>query len=191
MTMCYLMMQDVGDISQSAIIKMPIDFGTGIMRGRVNPKDGQVYVTGLNGWNEGGRRGLADNGIERVRYTGAPIRMVTDCQVEHDGLRLSFNFPLDATTASDVSSFVTEQWNYKWAASYGSEMYDPKTGKVGKESVKISSTKLAEDRKSIKLVVPEIQPVNQLHLLVDLKDKDGVPFKEEIYWTINRVPTAR
>jgi len=188
--LCYLMMQDVGDASQAAIIKMPIDFGTGIMRGRVNPKDGQVYVTGLNGWNEGGRRGLADNGIERVRYTGKPINMLTDCQVEHDGLRLSFNFRLDPTTASDVASFVTEQWNYKWAASYGSDMYDPKTGKVGKESVKISSAKISDDGKSIQLVVPGIQPVNQLHMLIQVKDREGIPFAEEIYWTINRIPPA-
>jgi hypothetical protein len=99
--LCYLMIQDVGDVSQAAIIKVPHDFSTGIMRGRVNPKDGQVYVTGLNGWNEGGRPGLADHGIERVRYTGKPLTMVTDCQVEHNGLRISVNVPLDASTAAD------------------------------------------------------------------------------------------
>ncbi|WP_146517609.1 hypothetical protein, partial [Rubripirellula amarantea] len=38
--MSYLMIQDVGDLSQAAIVKLPFNFATGIMRGRVNPKDG-------------------------------------------------------------------------------------------------------------------------------------------------------
>ena len=88
----YMMLQEVDDQSQAAIIKLPFDFSTGIMRARVNPKDGQVYATGLDGWNGNGRPGLLDRGIQRLRYTGKPLLMVADCQVEHDGLRLSFNF---------------------------------------------------------------------------------------------------
>jgi len=186
--LCYLMIQNVGDVSQAAIVKLPHDFSTGIMRGRVNPIDGQVYVTGMNGWNEGGRPGLADNGIQRVRYTGKPMSMVTDCQVEHDGLRISVNVPLDAAVASEVASYVAEQWNYKWRPSYGSDMYNPETDEVGTQSVTIESAKLSADQKTITLNIPGIRPVNQLHLRFNLKDQSGNPFAEEIYWTINQVP---
>ncbi len=184
----YLMMQDVGDVSQAAIIKLPHDFVTGIMRGRVNPKDGQVYVIGLDGWNGGGRRGLLDKGIQRVRYTGKPHRMVADCRVEPDGLQLRFNFALDPTSAVDLDSYRIEQWNYQWRPSYGSNTYHPKTDAPGKESVKMAAAILSADGRSVRLNIPEIHPVNQLQLRLNLKGQDGKAFAEEVYWTINRVP---
>ncbi|MFG0263285.1 MAG: DUF6797 domain-containing protein, partial [Novipirellula sp. JB048] len=86
--MSYLMIQEVGDVSQAALVNLPFDFSTGIMRGRVNPADGQVYATGLQGWNGGGRIGLAEKGIQRLRYTGRHYPMITDASVQADGLTL-------------------------------------------------------------------------------------------------------
>ena len=186
--MSYLMMQDFGDVAQAAIIKLPFDFQTGIMRARVNPADGQVYATGLQGWNGGGRAGLLGHGVQRLRYTGKPVSIVSDCQVEADGLRLSFNFELDKETAEDLASYVANHWNYKWQKSYGSDQYSPSTGQKGADKLKIVSAKLSDDRKSVKLNVPNIAPVHQIHLLLNLKSDSGDPFTEEIYWTINRVP---
>ena len=184
------MMQDVGDVSQAAIVKLPHDFVTGIMRGRVNPNDGQVYVTGLDGWNGGGRKRLLDKGIQRVRYNGKPHRMIADCRVEGDGLRLRFNFPLDEQSATDLGSYAVEQWNYQWRPSYGSNMYHPETNKLGKESVKIAAATVSADGRSVKLHIPKIHPVNQLHMRLNLRGRDGSVFNEEVYWTINVVPPA-
>ena len=55
----YMMLQEIEGQSQAAITRLKIDASTGIHRARVNPKDGQVYATGLNGWNGGGRKGLS------------------------------------------------------------------------------------------------------------------------------------
>lgn len=184
----YLMQQNIKGVDQAALIKFPHDFGTGIMRGRVNAFDGQVYVTGLNGWNDNGRVGLADNGIYRVRYTDKPLRMITDCQVEPDGLRLEFNFQLDPTSAADIASYVAQQWNYKWTGNYGSGNYHPVTGEPGKQSVVVSDIQLSEDRKTVHLHIPELQPVHQLHLQLNVNDSSGDPFSETIYWTVHRVP---
>ncbi len=186
--MSYLMIQWVDDVAQAAIIKLPLDFQTGIMRARVNPADGQVYAVGLQGWNGGGRIGLRDSGIQRVRYTGKPLMMVRDCQVEKDGLRLMFNFSLDPKSATDPSSYVVEHWNYRWQSSYGSEMYSPTTDEVGKEAMRIVSVALSQDGKSVKLTLPSIQTVDQVHLLLHVQSDTGQAFAEEIYWTINRVP---
>ncbi len=186
--MFYLMMQEIDGVSQAAIIKLPHDFNTGIMRGRVNPLDGQVYATGMNGWNENGRPGLKDNGIQRVRYTGRSFRMVSDCQTQSDRLKLTFNFPVDAASASKPASYLAEQWNYKWQASYGSEMYHPITGEVGKQTLDIVEAIVSADRRSVELRLSDLRPVNQLHLKLKVNDADGQPFEEEIYWTINRLP---
>ncbi|MCM2372054.1 DUF6797 domain-containing protein [Aporhodopirellula aestuarii] len=190
----YLMPQEVttkdGDvITQAAIVKCPHDFGTGIMRGNVNPQDGQVYVTGLDGWNENGRAGLADGGIYRVRYTGKPMRMITQCEVHPSTLHLTFNFPLDPQSASDVRSYVAEQWNYQWTRSYGSPSFHPETGEEGKQQLVIQKAVLSEDRKTLTLHSEGIRPVHQLHLKLDVTDAQGIPFSEEVYWTIHAIPT--
>lgn len=184
----YLMLQEFGNVSQAAIIKLPFDFSSGIQRARVNPADGQVYTVGLDGWNGGGRPGLLDKGVQRLRYTGKPISLVTDCQVEHDGLRIHFNFSLDPTSAADLKSFAAAHWNYHWRAAYGSDMFSPTTDKPGKEKLNITKATISEDGKSVKLSIPDLKPVNQVHLKLNLKDVQGKPFQEEIYWTINGIP---
>ncbi|MEQ1826575.1 MAG: DUF6797 domain-containing protein [Pirellula sp.] len=184
----YLMVQQVDDIHQAAIIKLPFDFRTGIMRGRINPRDGQLYVTGLQGWNGGGRIGLLDQGIQRLRYTGKPMAFVSDCRVESDGLRLNFSFELDIDSVMQPDAFDAKHWNYKWQASYGSDMYSPSTGKVGVDSLTLEKAQLNSDRRSIKLTFRELQPVDQLQLQMRLKSTSGEPFHEEVYWTIHRVP---
>jgi hypothetical protein len=183
-----VMPQEINGVTQGAIIKLPFDFRTGIMRAAVNPHDGQVYAVGLDGWNGGGRAGLVDHGIQRLRFTGRAYPMVTDCQVEPDGLRLSFNFELDREEASRIESYRARHWNYLWQASYGSEMYSPATGKVGIDSLQITRVEVAEDGKGVKLVIPELRPVDQLHLVLEVNDREGKRFEEEIYWTIHRVP---
>ena len=188
--MFYLHTQDVDGETQAAIIKLPFDFRTGIMRAAVNPADGQVYATGLDGWNGGGRAGLLDHGIQRIRYTGRRHRMVSGCRVEPEGLRLSFNFELDAEQGTDLASYHVRHWDYLWQASYGSEMYSPSTGEVGIDAMNVVAAELAEDRKSVLLKVPGLQPVNQVHIVLGLDDAGGERFEEEIYWTINSVPTS-
>ncbi len=184
----YLMVQEVDGVSQAALVKFHHDFNNGIMRGRVNPTDGQLYVCGLNGWNDNGRAGLTDGGIERVRYTGKPTRMVADCKVANGELRISFNFALDPRSATELISYKALQWNYQWTGNYGSDAFHPETGEVGKQELLIDSVTLSPDGKSLTLHVPQLRPVNQLHLSVNVNDTAGESFAEEVYWTIHRIP---
>ncbi|WP_419189114.1 DUF6797 domain-containing protein [Stieleria marina] len=186
--MSYLMMQDFGDVAQAAIIKLPFDFQTGIMRGRTNPHDGQIYATGLQGWNGGGRVGLLGQGVQRLRYTGKPLLMVSDCQVEPEGLRLTFNFQQDSSVAANLDSYQVKHWNYKREKSYGSDQYSPSTGKKGAENMNVVAAELSDDGRSVLLKVPDLQPVDQVHIIVNTKSADGPDFAEEIFWTINQVP---
>jgi hypothetical protein len=186
--MSYLMIQEFEDVAQAAIIKLPFDFRTGIMRARVNPADGQVYAVGLQGWNGGGRIGLRGNGVQRLRYTGKPFPMVSDCQVEAEGLRIDFNFPLDADSATDPTAYVVEHWNYLWRREYGSDMYSPRSDQPGIERLTVEAVSLAADGESVRLQIPDLIPVHQLHVILRIKSNDGLPLEEEIYWTINRLP---
>ncbi|TWU17579.1 Cytochrome c [Novipirellula galeiformis] len=189
--MSYLMIQDFDDVSQAALVNLPFDFSTGIMRGRVNPVDGQVYATGLQGWNGGGRIGLEEKGIQRLRYTGRHYPMITDASVQADGLTLKFNFELDPKVATDVNAYDVKQWNYLWSKNYGSKQYSVKTGEVGVDDVPIESVVLDDSGTSVKLKIANLQPADQVHVILHVRGRDGEAFKEEIYWTINRVPDAK
>lgn len=186
--MSYVLMQEVEGESQAAIIKLPFDFETGIMRAEVNPVDGQVYAVGLQGWNGGGRPRMADKGIQRLRATGNEEWMVTGAVVEPDGLRFRFTTPVDAKTASDPASYAIKHWDYLWQASYGSKMYSPTTGEVGPDTLTVSKVEMDADNKGVKLIIPGLQPVDQLHLIMNLQDPAGKALLEEVYWTINRMP---
>ncbi|TWT94322.1 Cytochrome c [Neorhodopirellula pilleata] len=185
--MSYCMMQTIDDVTQAAIVKLPFDFRTGIMRARVNPLDGQVYAVGLQGWNGGARPGLQGEGVQRLRYTGKEFPMVTDCQVVPDGLRISFNFNIDEKSLRG-EWLVAECWNYQRRSDYGSKQYSPSTGEPGVDTVNIRSVKLGDDRRSLHLRWDDMQPVDQVHLVFNLTDDNDQPFMEEVYWTINQVP---
>ncbi len=186
--MSYLSIQDFEGGSQAAIIKLPLDFQTGIMRARVNPIDGQVYATGLDGWNGGGRVGMGDKGIQRVRYTGRPQQLIDRCRVVDGGLRLSFRQPLDPAVARDPAAYQITHWNYRWAESYGSAMYSPTSGEVGFDSLAVAAVDVAEDGRTVTLQLPGLQPVDQLRLQLTLQNAEGTAFVEEIFWTIHHVP---
>ncbi len=184
----YLMQQDVQEVSQAAIIKLPFNFASGIMRAAVNPADGQVYAVGLDGWNGGGRPGLIDHAVQRLRYTGKPYLIVTDCTVEPEGLRVAFNFPLDRQQAGQSTAYQLHHWNYRWQASYGSEMYSPTTGEVGIEPMNFTAAEVATDGRSVLLKISDLKPVDQVHLRLNVMSEFGESFAEEVYWTINAVP---
>jgi mono/diheme cytochrome c family protein/glucose/arabinose dehydrogenase len=187
--MYQLMIQDVGEVANGAIVKLPFDFRTGIQRARVNPKDGQVYATGLNGWNGGGRKELGEGGVQRVRYTGAPARLLTDVQVRPDGVELTFNFPLERESASQTRSYAIEQWNYRWQASYGSKHWSVRNpDEEGHDKVDVAAVTLSGDARSVRLRLPGLRPVHQMLIEVNLRGADGNKFAEEVLLTINRVP---
>ena len=185
----YTMIQQVEGTDQASIVKFDFDASTGIHRAQLNPADGQVYATGLNGWNGGGRLGLAQGGIHRFRYTGEPAKLLTNVNVEKNGIRLEFNFTLAPEAATNVEAYRLKQWNYLWSTNYGSGQYSLENDwESGTDKVKIEKVVLGERGKSVLLVIPDIQPVNQVQIDLDLLATDGNVFNEQAYLTINAVP---
>ena len=71
---------------QGAIVPLVGEFLSGAHRGRFNPKDGQLYVTGMGGW---GTYGVADGCFHRVRYTGGPVHLPAGFHVHENGILLT------------------------------------------------------------------------------------------------------
>jgi glucose/arabinose dehydrogenase/mono/diheme cytochrome c family protein len=183
----YLMLQDVDAVSQAAIVALPFQFDAGIMRARVNPADGQVYATGLSGWQ--GPAAGKDGCLQRLRYTGKPAKLLDDLKVSAGGFSLKFNFAVDPASALDPACYHLEEWNYLWAQTYGSDQYSIEhPGQKGHDSLTITAVKISNDGRSVFLTIPGLRPVNQVELRLNVSAADGTRFKELAYLTINALP---
>ena len=181
----YVMSEDVDGQMQGGTVKFPLQFASGIMRARFNPKDGQLYVCGLRGWQTNGPNSST---FCRVRYTGKPVCMPLSVKTHPTGIDITFTCPLDEAAAKDVENYAIEQWNYNWTAAYGSKDYKASNPKEeGHDPVPVQYVNISADRKTVSLALPEVKPVMQMGIRLKLKGADGTPIRTELDYTINKV----
>jgi hypothetical protein len=180
-----VLQERVNGVAQGGVVAFPFKFDTGAMRGRFNPADGQLYVTGLKGWQTAASK---DSALQRVRYTGKAVNLPNELHVTDQGIHITFTSPLEPNAAGDVGNYAIEQWNYRWTKEYGSLEYkisDPE--EKGHDTVEIKSVKVSDDRKSVFLEVPDLKPVMQEKITMNLQAEDGSALPKEILHTINVV----
>ena len=148
---------------------------SGIMRGRFNPQDGQLYACGLFGW--AGNR-TADGGFFRVRYTGKPSYLPVAIHATASGVQLTFTDALDITAAQDAKNYIVATWGLKRTENYGSPRTDERT-------LAVKSVRLLSDRKTVALEIPEIQPTWCMEIKVSIRAADGTPINRQIHNTIH------
>jgi len=179
------MMHIVRDGANGGVVPLPGRFLSGACRGRFNPKDGHLYVTGLLGWQTSAIR---DGCLQRVRYTGEPIRQPIGMKIHANGIRLTFSTPLDKKITEDVDSWSAEQWNYRWTKNYGSKDWSGKNpNKQGRDPIPIQSSQLLPDGKSVFLKMAKVQPVHSMAIKYNLDTAKGKIFRGTYYLTVNKV----
>lgn len=178
----FLLLRDkVDGQPQGAIVPLPGDFRSGVHRARFNPKDGQLYLSGMSGW---GTYTRDDGCFQRVRYTGDPVQIPVAVHAHENGMFVSFSRPIDRSIAENVREQFAQAWNYRYGAAYGSpEMSSRHPGVAGHDPVTIRAAHVLEDGKSFFLEMPDLQPVNtlQLHLRVDANEA------RDIFATIHKL----
>jgi len=178
-----LLRDDVDGQPQGAVVPLAGEFLSGVHRGRFNPKDGQLYVSGMDGW---GSYAQADGCFQRVRYTGQPVQLPVACRVHQNGVSLSFSRSVDKDVAANVKNHFAQAWNYRYSAGYGSPEFSPRhPGTPGHDPVTIAAAHVLKDGKSLFLEMPEIQPVNQLHLRLRV---DSGP-AQDLFLTVHKLAT--
>lgn len=190
-----VMFEEVDGIMQGGVVKFPLSFESGIMRGRFSPFDGQLYVTGLRVWQSSGAR---EGAFHRVRYTGRPVHMPAALHVRKKGVEITFTQPLDPELAKDPENYAVDRWNYQWTKEYGSKLYsvehpDQALSDKGQavfkgEDVAIKSIRLSNGNKTVFLELADVRPVMQQRIRFNLDAADGTQVRSEIYHTINAVP---
>jgi hypothetical protein len=183
-----VMQEPVGDQVQGAVAKLAGKFPSGIMRGRFSPRDGQLYLTGLNVWQSDA---VKVGCFSRVRFTGNSIAQPVAIKTTRSGVSITFTAALDPAAAADKEDWSVERWNYKWTGQYGSKDYsiaDPT--KTTRDLVLINAIKLSPDKRSVTLELPEMAPAHQVKITYRIKSADGKGVSNEIYQTINRIPAG-
>jgi glucose/arabinose dehydrogenase len=173
---------------QGAAVRFPLTFDSGLMRGRFNERDGQLYVVGLQGWQSSAARVGC---FQRIRYTGRGVNMPVELHVAGPReVAITFTAPLDPSSAADAESYAIEQWNYVWGPKYGSPDIRPsKPGRQGRDVVELAGVWLSGDGKTVHLATAgRLDPVMQMKIRLDLRAADGEKISYDVYNTINRVP---
>ncbi|MDF1814409.1 MAG: GDSL-type esterase/lipase family protein [Verrucomicrobiales bacterium] len=158
--------EEVKGGSQAATVVLPGSFRSGAHRGRFSPYDGQLYVAGAQGW---GNYGVDDGCVQRVRYTGEkePFPYPTAWEARENGILLSFETPPPAGLANKEKWFA-QHWNYRYGPAYGSAEYSVvEPERKGHDELEIRSIHPVDGGKKWFIEIPQLQPVNQLHLHFD------------------------
>jgi putative heme-binding domain-containing protein len=163
----FLLLRDqVEGHAQGAIVPLVGDFRSGVHRGRFHPKDGQLYVSGMSGW---GTYSPDDGCFQRVRYTGDAVQLPRRFHVYRNGVLVEFTRALDRAFVEKAEHHFAQCWNYRFSSAYGSPEYSPSHyGLPGHDPVPIASVLVLADGRSLFLEMPDLQPVNQLHLNVGI-----------------------
>ncbi len=176
-----LLREKVGGQPQGAAVPMPGEFLSGAHRGRFNPRDGQLYVSGMTGW---GTYTPLDGCFQRVRYTGDPVQLPIEFHAHENGVLVRFSRPLDREVAQRPHRQFAQAWNYRYSAGYGSPELSPShPGQPGHDALAIRSAHVLADGRTLFLEIPDIQPVNQLHL--HLRPDNGPPI--DLFATVHRM----
>lgn len=166
--------------SQAAAVVLPGEFASGAHRGRFSPFDGQLYVASSQGW---ANYGVKDGAIHRVRFTGGSYPYPGAYETRDNGILLKFSSPQSAERF-DQKNWFAQQWNYRYGPGYGSAEYSVDDPAVkGHDRVQIRSVQRLEDGRQLFLEIPQLRPVNQLHLHCA-----GSP-RLELFVTIHRLGT--
>ena len=170
-TLHAVLQQQVGEQSQAATVQIPgVVLQSGPAEAEFHPRDGQLYVVGLNGWQTAAQ---ADGSFERIRYTGKAVHLPSRFAAHADGLVIGFDEPIDPDSLQADSGVRVAQWNYRWSSTYGSYHYSvANPNRVGHDVVAVNQQSLSDDGKQLFLKIDNLRPVDQIQVTLNLRTTD-------------------
>lgn len=166
--------------TQGAVFPILSGFPAGVIKGRVNPTDGRLYLSGFEIWGTSGER---VSGLFRVRPTGAPSWIPEKVEATHRGVLLTFAEELSPDLAGDLGRYSVDRWNYEQTHNYGSGNFKL-DGEPGQESVALASAQLSKDNKSLFLALADMRPSHSLRVTYRLPVQDRTAV-DSAYLTIH------
>ncbi|MDI1322058.1 MAG: c-type cytochrome [Algoriphagus sp.] len=170
--------EKIGDQVQGGIFELPVPrFSTGVMRGRFNPGDGQLYLCGLSAW---GSTQPQLGGLYRIRKVDQPMVIPVGIKATTQGIELNFTDELDAGSVADTAHYTVKTWDLLRSRKYGSKHYN-------EQNLVVTKAELGKDKKSILLTIPQIKPTWGMEIQYQLKDDRGKDVAGLVQNTIHQV----
>jgi hypothetical protein len=170
--------EKIGDQVQGGVFELPIPrFSTGVMRGRFNPGDEQLYLCGLSAW---GSTQPQLGGLYRIRKVDQPMHFPIGIKATSQGIELNFSDKLGAGSAAQISNYTVKTWDLLRSRKYGSAHYNEKT-------LEVTKAVLGKDKKSIQLTLPEIKPTWVMEIQYQIKDERGNDIEGLVQNTIHQL----
>jgi putative heme-binding domain-containing protein len=167
--------EKVHGVMQGGMIELPIPaFPTGVMRGRFNPRDSQLYLCGMFAW---AGSATYPGGLYRLRATGRPMHLPIALHARKACLEITFTEPLDPA-AVDVQNVHIKTWSLKRTENYGSDHYKERP-------LCIRGAASSTDGKTLSLKVPDLRPTWCMEIKYALRSADGKPVAGIIHNTIH------
>lgn len=177
---------DSGKMRQGAVTPLLSGFPSGLLKGRVNPADGTLWLAGFKIW---GTSAEQISGVYRLRMTGQPCWVPKEVRSSDRGVLLRFSQPVEPSIAGNLASYSVDRWNYIRTHNYGSGNYRL-DGKPGQETVPVASVTVSKDRKAVFLGIPGMSPVHSMRVTYKVPAPgDPLPPQEAIqhaYLTIHQ-----
>jgi cytochrome c551/c552 len=187
----------VGDQGQSKIMRvfmeevkgefqgMSIDFRSGFRSGVLRMAwgtDGSLFVGETNrGW---GSAGEANEGLERLVWTGEVPFEIRTVKAMPDGFEVEFTRPADKKSLEDLASYAVSSFIYKYHPVYGSPPVD------NTEAV-VKGVRVAEDGMKVRLLIDGLKQYYIHHLYLEgVREKDNSYslVHPSAYYTLNNIP---
>ena len=182
----YVLLRDeVAGQIQGAFYPIAGEFLSGVHRGKFNAADGQLYLSGMAGW---GTYSTERGCFQRVRYTGGELPMPVGFHVHENGVTIKFSQPLDSNVSANPKAHFAQAWNYRYGSAYGSSEYSTRHyGVRGHDRLDIKSSHVLDDGRTLFVEIPDMQPVNTLHLQLSIAADKTV----DLYATCHRLDSPR
>ena len=170
--------EKIGGQAQGGMCELPIPQSpTGLIRGRFNPADGQLYACGMFAWAGSQNQ---PGGFYRIRYTGKPVHLPVGLEAKPDGMKVRFSGPLDEAFARDIKNWRVKVWSLKRTRNYGSKHYDEKP-------LEITSVEVASDGQTVFLSMPKISPTWCMEIRYSIRSKDGKTIDGVVHNTVHQL----
>ena len=183
----YVMMDKPGKVTQGAVYSLPLKMESGTMRAAQSPIDGQLYYSGLTGWQAGATQ---EGSIQRLRFTGKDGIYLREAKARKNRLELTFTDKVKPDSIN-MDSFHAVAWNYQWSKGYGSPSFkvsDPKTR--GDDKLTIESINPSKDGKTLIVHIPDLAPCHNLKLDFTVDSSNGSKLSGPVYFTIHELPES-
>lgn len=122
------------------------EYRSGVHKVHLNPRDGQLYLSGMNGWGSY----TSDAGcFQRLRYTGEKIQLPIGFHVHSNGVAIRFQRPISSEQAGNALSHFAQCWNYRYSPGYGSKEFSVlHSPMIGHDCLSISAAHVLDQGQS-------------------------------------------